>query len=372
MTQTEEFGEELADFVRRVAELKASRSVSVGDLPNVLDAAIFELDHVAGQLWPWYERLSTEGTHRTAPPDRQEQQLLRAVFQSVPVPVALIDRETVVRRLNLAATALTGARAGYATGRPLTGLLAHADRAAFRSQAAAVARGEGDRSLTVHLQQRPSVPVHATLAGVHPPGEPRTAVLVVLRPAGAQSPTAPDRPSAQAPDLTEATRHATLMDLLDAMTTSLLTAPPGDHEAVLEGAARVLHARFADWVIADAGRLRLSRAATFAPSEQEAAALSGQDPIDNPLVVETARSGITSLQIRPEDPKSFGQDATGTPFLVTANVTSLVCVPLKAEETVLGVLTLFRCGSRPPFSLAEAQTLDTIARHIALTLGRSA
>lgn len=371
MTQTDEFGEELADFVRRVAELKAARSVSTGDLPTVLDAAIFELDHVAGQLWPQYERLSTAGIHRTAPPDRQEQQLLRAVFQRVPVPVALVDRETVVRRLNPAATALTQARAGYATGRPLTGFLAHADRAAFRSQTAAVARGEGDRSLTVRLQQRPSVPVHATLAAVHPPGEPRAAVLVLLQPAGRQAPTTPEAPPVQAPDLGEATRHAALMDLLDAMTTALLTAGTGDPGAVLDRAARVLHGRFADWVVADAGSpLGLSRTATFAPSEQEAAALKAQDPADSPLVLETARSGITSLQVRPEDPKAFGQDAAGTPLLVAANVTSLVCIPLKAEERVLGVLTLFRCGPRPPFSLAEAQALDTVARHISLALTR--
>ncbi|WP_037673658.1 GAF domain-containing protein [Streptomyces griseus] len=370
MTQTDEFGEELADFVRRVAELKTARSVPRGDLPTVLDAAIFELDHVAGQLWPWYERLSTTGTRHAAPADRQEQHLLRAVFQRVPVPVALMDRETVVRRLNLAATALTGARAGYATGRPLTGLLAHADRAAFRSQAAAVARGEGDRSLTVHLQQRPSVPVHATLAAVHPPGEPRPTVVVVLQPAGRQAPAAPVAPSVPVPDLAEATGHAAVMDLLDAMTTALLTAPSGDSAAILGAAAGVLHRRFADWVIADAGRLRLTRTATFAPSEEEAAALSAQDPAEGPLVVETARSGVTSLQIRPEDPEAFGLDATGVPFLVRANVTSLVCLPLKTEEAVLGVLTLFRCGPRPPFSLAEAQAVDTIARHIALTLTR--
>src|SRR5919197_309042 len=169
MTQTDEFGEDLADFVRRFAELKTARTVSGGDLPTVLDAAIFELDHVVGQLWPRYERLTEAGPARAgASADRQEQQLLRTVFQRLPLPVALVDKETVVRRLNGAATAFTGVRAGYATGRPLTGFLAHADRAAFRSQAAAVARGEGDRSLTVRLQQQPSVPVHATLAAVRP------------------------------------------------------------------------------------------------------------------------------------------------------------------------------------------------------------
>ncbi len=117
MSQTEEFGEDLADFVRRVAELKSARSLPPDDLATVLDAAIFELDHVAEQLWPTYERLSADGQPGGGAPDRDEQRLLRAIFQRMPLPVALLDRETVVRRMNFAGTALTGVRAGFAAGR---------------------------------------------------------------------------------------------------------------------------------------------------------------------------------------------------------------------------------------------------------------
>ncbi|WP_328437625.1 PAS domain-containing protein [Streptomyces sp. NBC_00444] len=371
MTQTEEFGEELADFVRRVAELKAARSASGGDLPTVLDAAIFELDHVADQLWPWYQRLSTVGGSRPAAADRQEQQLLRTVFQRLPLPVALVDRETVVRRMNFAATAFTGVRAGFATGRPLTGFLVHADRAAFRSQAAAVARGEGDRSLTVHLQRRPAEPVHATLTAVRPTGEPRPTVLVLLQPDGHGVPASPvpdTTTTGQVPDLAEATRHASLMDLLDAMTTALLTSPP---EQTLHRAAEVLHGRFADWVIADAGAARLSRTAVFAPSEKEADALMALDPADSPLVAEAARGGAPALQVRPEDPDALGRDASGAPVLAQANVTSLLCVPLTTDGTVHGVLTLLRCGARLAFSMAEAQAMDMMSRHITLRLTKT-
>lgn len=371
MAQTEEFGEEIADFVRRVAELKAARSLSGGDLPTVLDAAIFELDHVADQLWPWYERLTSGRLPRAASADRQEQDLLRAVFQRFPLPVALVDREAVVRRLNFAATSFTGVRAGYATGRPLTGFLAHADRAAFRSQAAAVARGEGDRSLTVHLQQRPSAPVHVTLAAVRPSGEPHTTVLVVFQPGDRGVPSGPApavAPTPQVPDLTETTRHAASMDLLDEMTTTLLTAPRGDRETVVRQAAQVLHGRFADWVVADTGTPTPSRTTVLAPSMKEAAALAGQDPAACPLVTEAARTGSPALQVRPEDPDAFGKDTEGAPVLVKANVTSLLCVPLVAEGTVQGVLTLFRCGARLAFSMAEAQAVDMMSRHISLAM----
>ncbi|MFC5213100.1 PAS domain-containing protein [Streptomyces coerulescens] len=369
MEKTDGFGDELADFVRRVAELKAARSVTGGDLPTVLDAAIFELDHVADQLWPWFERLSSAGPPRTPSADRQEQHLLRAVFQRFPLPVALVDREAVVRRLNPAATVFTGVRSGYATGRPLSALLAHADRAAFRSQTAAVARGEGDRSLTVHLQQHPSAPVHATLTALRPSGEPHPTVLVVMQP-GAQGalepPARPAPPTTRIPDLAETTRHATLMDLLDEMTTALLTAPRGDRETVLRRAAGVLHGGFADWVIADATASPVSRTAVLAPSPEEARALAAQDPARCPLVIETTRTGAPSLQVRPQDPDAFGRDPQGAPVLVRANVTSLVCVPLAADGSVRGTLTLFRCGARAPFSMAEAKALDTMSRHISL------
>ncbi|MFD9462676.1 PAS domain-containing protein [Streptomyces sp. NPDC060027] len=388
MALTDEFGEELADFVRRVSELKAARSVPARELPTVLDAAIFELDHVAEQLWPAFQRMSAAGPSGIDSVDRQEQQLLKALFQRVPVPVVLVDRETVVRRMNFAATSFTGLRAGYATGRPLTGFLAHADRAAFRSQAAAVARGEGDRGLTVRLQQEPSVPVRATLTALRPSGEPRTAVLVVLQPVDEGSPSdspghsgdsgdpGPGTPGRAAPSLSATTRHVELMDLVDAMTTALLGRPDGDRSAVLDRAAGVLHGRFADWVVADAGAGpgRLSRTAVLGPPGcgEEVAAVAAQDPAACPLVAEAVRGGSTVLRVRPDDPDAFGHDASGAPVLVRADVTSVLCVPLPgASGSVRGVVTLFRSGGRLAFSMAEAQAMDLMSRHIALRLAWS-
>lgn len=374
MAQTEQFDEELADFVRRVAELKAARSVSPDELPAVLDAALFELDHVVTTLRP---RLRTTepatggNTSRNTAADRHEQQLLRAVFQRLPLPVALVDREAVVRRLNFAATTFTGVRAGYATGRPMTGFLAHSDRAAFRSQVAAVARGEGDRGLTVHLQQNPRSPVRAVLTGLRPGNEPRTTVLAVLQPADdAQVGAAAARPSAPVPDLAETTRHAALTDLLDAMTRELLGGPVGDPDELLRRAAHVLHGRFADWVVADKGAACLERTAVLGGDDAVVRDIAAQDPADSPLVVEAARGGAPTLLVRPEDLRALGEDASGAPVLVRADVTSLLCVPLipAAGEPVQGVLTLFRSAGRLAFSMAEAKTLDMMARHIALAM----
>ncbi|QIB42628.1 PAS domain-containing protein [Streptomyces aureoverticillatus] len=396
MAETERFSEDLADFVRRVAELKASRAVPSGDLRPMLDAALFELDHVAERLWPGLERLGSEGPAAGERAAREEQRLLRTVFQRFPLPVALVDGETVVRRMNPAATDLTGVRGGYATGRPLAGFLTPSDRSAFRSQAAAVARGEGDRSLTVRLQHRPRLPVRATLTGLRPGSEPRTVVLVVLQPPAAGDP--PQLPGARdavprgvrgrAPDLAEATRHAELLELSDTVTVALLTAPPGDRAGVLARVAEVLHGRFADWVIVDEGAAGPRRRTVLGPegaADPEGAAGSAgagpvadvlaQDPADCPLVLETARCAAPTLQVRPDPPDSFGRDASGAPVLVRANVTSLLCVPLAPHANgpggpVLGVLSLFRTGARLAFSMAEARAVDVMARHIALAMRR--
>ncbi|MFG2717679.1 PAS domain-containing protein [Streptomyces sp. NPDC048416] len=373
MTQTEDgFGEELADFVRRVGELRTARARPVGEHSVVLDAALFELQYVAEWLWPRYEQM-VAAAGISSPAERQERQLLKALFQRLPLPVALVDRETVVRRLNFAATGLTGVRAGYATGRPLAALLTPGDRAAFRSQAAAVARGEGDRGLTVRLQQRPEEPLLATLTALRPADEPQPAVLVVFQ-AGSARGSAAAPPPPRVPDLGESTRQAELMDLVDDMASTLLQLPSTERTLVLEEAARVLCGRFADWIVADLVDSGLRRAICLGPTDSAASALlhavADQDPASCPMVLEAARAGNGVLQVQPEDIEGFGRDASGTPMLARAEVSSLMCVPLGAPGPVTGVLTLFRTGSARPFSMTEGRAMDVMARHVALAMQR--
>ncbi|MDT9682665.1 PAS domain-containing protein [Streptomyces sp. TRM76323] len=414
MSETGAFGEDLADFVRRVAELRSARALPPEEQRGVLDAALFELQHAAETLWPRYERLAARAPEGTSA-ERQERQLLKTVFQRLPLPVVLIDRDTVVRRMNLAATTLTGVRAGYATGRPLSALLTPGDRAPFRTQAAATARGEGGRSLTVRLQQRPKEPVRATLAALILPGEPQQTVVAVLQPGvagtGPTGPAGVGRRSSAAdaslpaaapagargrarrlgsvPNLAEATERAGTLDLVDAVATTLLRTVPGDARGALVAAARVLHGRFADWVIADltagglgaggpAGPVR--RAVVLGPPDDDTLAkvLAGQDPADCPLVAEVAAGGSASLQVRPEDALALGTDADGAAVLVRAEASSLLCLPVVGDAAtggaggpeVLGVLTLLRTRARRAFSMAEAQAADVLSRHVGLAMRR--
>ncbi|MEU0271549.1 PAS domain-containing protein [Streptomyces sp. NPDC006307] len=398
MTETDAFGDDLADFVRRVGELRTARALPADEQQGVLDAALFELQHAAESLWPRYERLVARAPDGT-PADRHERQLLKTLFQRLPLPVVLVDRDTVVRRMNFAATGLTGVRAGYATGRPLAGLLVSADRAPFRTQAAAAARGEGGRSTSVRLQQRPHEPVRATLVSLPLPGEPQPAVVVVLQPgvSGTASPVGAGAGAAgrrlMPPDLAVTTQRAEMLDLVDAMASALLGSPPGDADAAVEAAGRVLHGRFADWVVIDTAdsdseggggrRPPLRRAVVLGPPAPDDVAGDGgpllkavaeQDPADCPLVVEAARGGGPALRVRPEDVLAFGEDASGAAVLARAGVSSLLCLPLSDGRAgaggAAGVLTLFRTGARRAFSMAEAQAADVMSRHVALAMRR--
>ncbi|WP_228973706.1 PAS domain-containing protein [Streptomyces sp. DH12] len=387
MSGSDAFGRDLADFVRRVGELRAARALPSEERRGALDAALFELQHAAETLWPRYERLAA-GAPAGRSAERQEVRLLKAVFQRLPLPVVLVDGDTAVRRMNQAATSLTGVPAGYATGRPLAALLAPGDRAAFRSQVAAVARGEGGRSLSVRLPPRTEESVRVTLAELPLPDEPGPAVLAVFQP-GAGTGEAPDSavaaagaaeaagaalpgetarggavpaeggeagPVGAAPvpgragDLAGATAGAAALDVVDAVATALLSRPPGDAPGALEAAARVLRGRFADWVLADltpegdptprgaaraaggsaAGRARPRRVAALGPAGEASLAgeLAAQDPARCPLVAEVARSASASLQVRPEDPLVLGTDAAGTAVLARAGAGSLLCLPV--------------------------------------------
>ncbi|MEE4593338.1 PAS domain-containing protein [Streptomyces sp. DSM 41524] len=369
--------------------MRTARALPPQERPSLLDAALFELQHVVDVLWPRYEELAAASSRGSGGSrgDPQEQQLLRALFQRLPIATVLLDRDAVVRRMNFTATQLFHTRAGYATGRPLTAALRRDGQAALRSQVAAVARGEGDRSLTVWLSQPPvHGEVRVTLAALRPPGEPHPAVLAAFQP-GVAGPSAGEGaagawPQESRPDLGEVSRHAELLDLVDDTAAALLSVAPagGGPEAVLAAASEVLHGRFADWVIADlappeAGPRSPRRVMALGPREavgDRTASLAEQDPADCPLVVDALYEGASALRVSPVEADAFGRDATGAPVLVREEVTSLLCIPLRAGTgPVLGALTLFRTGGRGAFEMAEAGVADRIARHVALAMART-
>jgi PAS domain-containing protein len=379
--EQDELGEEIDDFRRRVAELESARGLPVEERLRALDAALFELRHAADELWPRFRALTARGdrTVTGGAGRRQEDRLMRALFQEHPLPVALLDREAVVRRLNHSAARLVAVGPEYATGRPLTGFLRLADRAALRSQVAAVARGEGNRSMVVRLLPGDGGgPVlGVTLVALRPPGETRNAVMAVFQAAGHVPPGSPGgRVRPAEPPLEVAERGVELLDLLDDVACALLSR----EVEPLDAAVPTLRRRAADWAIADRvapdGSLR--RAVVLGPDgvpglTATAADLAAQDPAGSSVVVTAATTGAVAVQVRPDDVECLGRDRTGSAVIARLGVTSLVCLPVcetPGRTPVLAVLTLLRTakGGHPAFSMAEAGVLDRAARLVALAL----
>ncbi|MFE7577870.1 PAS domain-containing protein [Streptomyces sp. NPDC057521] len=352
----------LPALVARARELRAARNHPPAEYPVLLDAALAELDHAIEAL---RQAEDPPGPPRTPGAKAAP---FRAMFDHLPWPVVLTDGQTVVRRLNRAAAVLTGLPPGYAAGRPLAALLRPADRAALRAHTAAVAGGEGGRSLPVRLPGLPDGPLYATLTGIAAPGERGQDVLVVLAP----GPFASGRPADRA-EPSAVVRQAELTALLDRTARALLDREPS--AAALGTVSGLLRDGLADWALLDLGPVdEPVRSAVHGPPAPEDAGLEKaflrQDPRACPVAVEVMASGAAAVEQLTEDLDRLGADEDGAPLMARADVTALVSLPLTAPDgtTVLGALTLLRAG--PPFSLLEAGAAEIAAGHMAVVARR--
>ncbi|MER7726907.1 PAS domain-containing protein [Streptomyces sp. NPDC096323] len=378
MSQSHAFGREFEDFAARVEELRAAQANRDSDPAVLLDAAMVELEHAVDFMLPAYEEF-TSSPSRPPSGARAEQRLFKAIFENLPVPVALVDGETVVRRVNAAAADLTGLPAGYAAGRPMSGFLRPGDRPALRSQTAAVARGEGSRSLAAQLSQRTGSRVRVTLSEAHLPGESEPAVLVVLWPTSDHAWSPAERPAPPAAaSVSVAAREATLMDLMDRTSGALLRAAEGPATA-LRAATSAVREELADWAVLDLLRDGvLTRHVVIGPEETDDPGLekeiAQQDPTACPVVVEVVGAASAVLDGLAEDRGRLGLDSAGASLMGRADVGSLLSVALTAAvggPPARGAVTLLRTGVRPSFSLAEARCVERIVGHMALVAERN-
>jgi len=356
-------------LVARLQELRAARAHPPSEYPVLLDAALAELEHAVEAL-----RHTAEAPAAPRTPGAGAAYPFRAIFEHLPWPVILTDGQTAVRRLNPAAAELTGLPPAYAAGRPLAALLGPADRAALRAHTAAVARGDGDRSLPVRLQRQPDGPLYATLTAIEAPGERGRDVLLMLTPAPAPRIVGAG-PAEARTDPATVVRQAELTALLDRTARALLGGKSSS--SALGAATGLLRTGLADWALLDLGPpAGPARVAVHGPTAPEDAALEKaflrQDPRECPVAAEVMGSGSAAVEQLTVDPDRLGTDEDGTPLMVRAEVGSLLSVPLTAPDgtTVLGALTLLRTGARPPFSLLEAGSAEIAAGHLAVVAER--
>ena len=118
---------------------------------STLNAALGELGSTIAMVGKLKSGLRAGEAERPGGADA-ERRLLRAVFQVVPAPIFLLERDGAVRRVNRqAAATVLGVQPGPATGKPFTAFAAPQDRRAVRTQLTAILRTGRSRLLRCRL-----------------------------------------------------------------------------------------------------------------------------------------------------------------------------------------------------------------------------
>jgi phosphoserine phosphatase RsbU/P len=374
---------EIAELRERSAALRQSAALPGAQLPQLLDAALTELDGAIDTVAALHAGSSpgpAAGPH--ADPAEIERRLLRAMFQDAPVPLFVLDRDTTVRRINRRAADLLGSGAGYASGKLFTAFVALPSRAAVRSQLAAVARTGKPRHISCPLLGA-SAAAHVvlTLDVLDLPGE--SGLLIAAASTGHGAPITP-------PDVAEAAAGATgggadtaavraveaithRLDLVTAATRLLLENATFSESAALQRCARLLAGELAAWVIVDVDRRqRLRRQVVIGPADHEsqqlARAVTAVDPQPGSAPRQVHESGSSMLIAHAEDVGILGTGAGDVPLLMQLGATSVLCVPLSDGEQSYGVLTLARRANEPHFEIADLGLVEELGEQLALAI----
>ena len=418
---------EIAGLRERSGALRQSAALPGAPMPQLLEAALAELDgaiETAAALQAGTGSAggpgAAGGLHRDSADS--ERRLLRAMFQDAPVPLFLLDREGTIRRANRRAGELIGAGAGYATGKLLTAFVALPSRAAVHSQLAAVARTGKPRRVSCPLLGADAVvPAVLALEVIDLPGEPGLLIAAVSIAPGAPASVAPGTPAARPPAprqesrgngaqgadeaaradppggargtpgggaaapaggadaagggasarVVEAMAHR--LDLVTAATRLLLENATFSEAVTLQQCARLLAGELAAWVIVDVERRnRLRRQVVLGPDDREsellARAVAAIDPQPGSAPRQVHESGSSMLIAHAEDVGILGTGPGGVPLLMQLGATSVLCVPLNDGETSYGVLTLARQPGERPFEIAELGLVEELGEQLALAI----
>jgi serine phosphatase RsbU (regulator of sigma subunit)/PAS domain-containing protein len=375
---------EIAAFRARSGALRQSASLPGARLPQLLEAAFAELDGAIDAAAEAFGAAGGQPADALGETSDVERRMLRAMFQSAPVPLFLLDRDGTIRRANTRAGELLGAGVGYATGKLLTAFVDLPSRAAVHSQVAAVARTGKRRRISCPLLGKAAM-INAVLAldVIQLAGEPDlviAAVTVVPEPAagdGALGPVVPGPQVAAAGDAAAANRAVEAMthrlDLVTAVTRLLLENATFSESVTLQRCARLLAGELAAWVIVDVDRRqRLRRQVVMGPadreSEQIARMIAAVDPQPGSAPRQVHESGSSMLLAHAEDLAILGTGPDGAPLLMQLGATSLLSVPLTDGEQSYGVLTLARQASERHFEIADLGLVEELGEQLALAI----
>jgi serine phosphatase RsbU (regulator of sigma subunit)/PAS domain-containing protein len=375
--------EAVTDIASRRDALRQAAELPGADLRSLVEAALTELDAVletAGSA-PAFDQADATGE---ALPEsvRAERRLLHAVFQQAPVPLFLLEQDGTIRRANNKAAELLGAPSGYATGKPLAVFLDLPFRAPVSTLLAAVTRTGQPRSAGARMLTA-SGPLDATVsaAAADLPGDPQVLIVTVAARPGPGGPaqsatgkaaTGKAAPAEAAVDgaVAAMTRR---MDMVTAVTRTLLDNSTFSEAVTLQRCTRLLAGEIADWVLIDMDRGgRLLRQFAAGPRDGQADQLArmarAADPDPESVPGQVHSTGKSVLLAHPDDPALLGRSAEGTPLLMLLGATSLICVPISDGTTGYGSLTLARRASQGPFGVADLALAEELGRHLAIAV----
>ncbi|MFC4060075.1 SpoIIE family protein phosphatase [Planomonospora corallina] len=360
----------------RVLSLREATSSYPADPRSTLDAALAELD-TARELLDAALRELRRTPRRSGEREngsQRELKLLRQVFKTFPVPVAVLDGSGVIRRISAETSRMLGSPAGYLIGRAFPLFVDVSRRAAFRSHLTAVQQSGQTATFQTRLaHQGRAHTVQLALVRLTMPGEPHAMTGVVILPLEAQVPEAPAGPADRS-DAALILAAAHRQELLSRMSRLLLDEESLRQPVTVTRAARLLAAEAADWVIADVvqdGSPR--RACVFGPSDRPVSDLirlvEGLNPLTAPLVAHVLTGGSGVVHEMVEDEALLGGAGDGRPPLLRVmGAASVMCVPIGGEDGPAGALTLVRLRDREPFTLADLGLMQEIGVHVGLAL----
>jgi serine phosphatase RsbU (regulator of sigma subunit)/PAS domain-containing protein len=368
---------DVADLAGRREALRQAAAMPGADPRALLDAAFAELDAAVDLLTKLAEAEGSESAPVALPASfGPERALLRAVFQSAPSPLLVLEADGTIRRANAKAGELIGAPSGYATGKPLTAFIDLPSRAAVASQLAAAIRTGTARQADFKLL-RPAGPADATLEAsvITPPEGARLLVVTISQPrvAGAEADSGgatAARPATDGDAIGVMTRR---MDMITAVTRLLLDNSTFSEAVTLQRCARLLAGDIASWVMVDVERAGvLRRQFVIGPrdelAEEAARTVRAVDPPPDSVPAQVHSAGRSVVLAHADDARVLGAGPDGTPLLALLGATSLLSVPISDGGTGYGVLTLARQAAEGRFEIAELGLAEELGEHLGVAI----
>ncbi len=369
--------DEIAGLRARIGSLRDAAQVPGAELRPAMDAVLGELEFAVGLLGR-LRQVPGAAEPEGGGAAEAERRLLRAVFQEVPAPIFLLERDFAVRRVNRQALALLGADAGSTTGMPFTAFVDPAAAGAVRAQLTALLRTGRPRRVRCRLLGvTEKVDTTLTIDLLRRPGGSGPLIMAVAGPASMPRPQAAGDGTLLAGRSVSADRAIAettqRLDLISAASRVLFENAAFGEPLMLRRCASLLAAGLSAWVIVDVEKKgEMRRLFVAGPAGDRFSdltrAIEDERPLPGSLPWEVCTSGRSRLLAQARDAAVLGGASSGVPVLTLLGATSVLAAPLADGERSYGTLTLARRPEAGPFAAADLELVDEVGQQLAVAI----